>query len=373
MSQFLQLPTLYSRTNTGATQSWVIEVLDGSYRTHHGQVGGSIQTTEWTICQPKNEGKANATSGADQALKEAWALHKKKKKSGCYENIADIDQVKFIEPMLAKKHDDYAAKYVYPVYSSTKLDGTRLVAQACGLFSRNGTRYVSVPHISDALQATFEKYPELILDGEVYCDKFANDFNAICSLVKKTKPTPEDLRASAESIQYWIYDCVDTEKKFTDRYKIIKQIVEEVNSPHIKLVESTEVHIPHHLNELYEQYLEQGYEGQMIRINEKYENKRSKYLLKRKEFQDAEFPIIGYVEGLGNKSGMMGALVCQSPNGVFNSNIKGTREYLTELWHTRDELIGQLATVQYFNLTPITENGGGLPRFPYIKALRNYE
>ena len=35
------------------------------------------------------------------------------------------------------------------------------------------------------MKPLFETNPDLIFDGELYADKFANDFNAICSLVKK--------------------------------------------------------------------------------------------------------------------------------------------------------------------------------------------
>lgn len=119
----MTLPTLYSRTSTGAVQNWTIEIQDDAYRTHFGQVDGKQQVTEFTICKPKNEGKANATTGAEQALKEAQALWKKKKDSGCFEDISDIDKMLFTEPMLAKKYEDYADEIEFPVYSQPKLDG----------------------------------------------------------------------------------------------------------------------------------------------------------------------------------------------------------------------------------------------------------
>ena len=52
----------------------------------------------------------------------------------------------------------------------------------------------------------------------------------------------------------------------------------------------------------------------------------------------------------------------------FNSNVKGTFEYMAELLNKADELIGKEATVKYFNLTP-----DGVPRFPYVIAIRDYE
>ena len=119
----MTLPTLYSRTSTGAVQQWTIEIEGDSYRTHFGQVDGKQQTTEPTLCKAKNEGKANATTAQEQALKDAKALWKKKKDSGCFENIADIDTALFTEPMLAKKYEDYIDDIVFPVYSQPKLDG----------------------------------------------------------------------------------------------------------------------------------------------------------------------------------------------------------------------------------------------------------
>lgn len=368
----MTLPTLFSRTSTGAVQTWTIETEDNKYRTVFGQLNGAIQTTNWTVCYPTNEGRANARNGEEQAAFEAKALWKKKKDSGCFEDIKDIDVSLFTEPMLAKKYEDYSSELTYPVYSSSKLDGTRLVARKDGLYSRNGKKYASVPHIEEALKPFFEQHPNVILDGELYCDKFANDFNAICSLVKKTKPTEEDLEASKAAIQYWIYDCVDVKKKFTERYKIIESAISICNSESICLVKSTEVNSDKDLNELYEQYIQQGYEGQMVRVDKPYEMKRSKYLLKRKEFQDREYEIVGTVEGEGNKTGMLGAFVLKNDNGLtYNSNIKGTREYLQELWGDKDKLIGRLATVKYFNLTPVNEDGsGGVPRFPYVIKIR---
>ena len=55
----MTLPTLYSRTNTGAIQTWTVEVLDECYRTIHGQLNGQLQTTEWTQCYITNLGRAN--------------------------------------------------------------------------------------------------------------------------------------------------------------------------------------------------------------------------------------------------------------------------------------------------------------------------
>lgn len=358
--QDMKLPWLYARTNTGAVQSWTIEIEKNKYRTHYGQVDGAIQTTEWTLCEGKNTGKKNETSASEQALKEANATWKKKKESGYFESIEDIDNTTFTEPMLAKNYDDYKDDLKYPVYSQPKLDGIRCVVKRDGMWSRNGKAIVSAPHVLVALKPFFDRFPNAILDGELYADKFANDFNAICSLVKKTKPTAEDLAESAKNIQYWVYDWI-VSKTFSDRNADITTYI--VNNNVVRRVPTHLVDTITHLNELYEKYINEGYEGQMVRTDGPYENKRSKHLLKRKEFQDSEFKILDIVEGVGNKSGMAGHMVFKNHKGIeFHSNIKGDREYLKELLKNKKKYIGKNATVKYFNLTPEDE----IPRFPYV-------
>lgn len=362
-----KLPTLFARTNTGAVQQWEILVEGSKYQTIFGQVNGVLQTTKWTECYTTNEGKANERNPEEQAIFEAKALWKKKKDSGYYESINDIDKIKFIEPMLAKNFDDYKNTINYPVYSNPKLDGIRCIVTKDGMFSRNGKQIVSSPHIRKELDYIFSKHPEAILDGELYCDKLNDDFNKICSLVKKTKPTEEELLESSEVIQYWIYDTVQN-IKFGDRFKWLTDHINVTDK--IRLVPANVCENNTQLDELYEEYMSSGFEGQMVRLNDVYENKRSKFLLKRKEFQDKEYVILDIIEGEGNRTGMAGAMIFKNETGLtFNSNIKGNREYLKELLENKESYKGKLATVKYFNLTPDNK----LPRFPYVIGIRDYE
>ena len=362
----VKLPTLYSRTSTGAIQRWDITVEKDYYFTSFGQVDGKIQTTKPTVCIVTNEGRANQRTPEEQALFEAKALWKKKQESGYYELVDDIDQVGFVEPMLAKNFDDYRDKIKFPVYSSSKLDGIRCIVTKDGMFSRNGKIFNSCPHIREELQYFFNKYPDVVLDGELYCDKLNNNFNKICSLVKKSKPNTEDLLESKITVQYWIYDTVNKEQ-FTTRFKFIQENIKETSN--IKIVYSVPVNNFNELDDLYEQYLSAGFEGQMVRINAVYENKRSKNLLKRKEFQDREYIILDILEGEGNRSGLAGAMVFKNENSIlFNSNIKGDRSFLKELLINKNQYIGKEATIKFFNLTP-----NFIPRFPFVVSIRDFE
>jgi DNA ligase-1 len=366
----MKLPILYSRTSTGAVQSWEIEVQGDRHRVTSGQIDGQKVVSEWTVCQAKNVGRSNETSPEDQAAFEAKSKWKKKIDSGYKEDLGKIDDIEFIEPMLAKSFEDYADDLKYPVFSQPKYDGIRCIATQGALKSRGGKPFSSVPHIAAALESLFDELPGLALDGELYCDKFANDFNRICSLVKKSKPSNEDLKESAAAIQYWVYDIASGAGRstFSERHAFLKKILSGRPSC-IRIVPTTAIHNRQQLDAAYDSYMEAGYEGQMVRLDWVYENKRSKALLKRKEFKDEEFLILDVIEGDGNKSGMAASMLLRNVAGQqFNSNIKGDREYLRGLLKSRQDLLGKLATVKYFNLTP-----DGIPRFPYVIAIRDYE
>lgn len=364
----MKLPTIYKKTKTGKVQEWTIEVKGNQYRTISGQTDGEKITNEWTDCDVKNAGRSNATTPEEQAIKEAEAKRKKKLESGYFESIKDINKTQYFEPMLAQKYEDH--EFNYPVFSQPKLDGIRCIVTKDGMFSRNGKKIISAPHIRQNLDLFFKDYPNAILDGELYCDKFANDFNKICSLVKRTKPTDEELEESADSIQYWVYDAprigiLDQSDSFYRRYELVSEALVKRKYISIVVVTTLKVSNEQELTQAYEMYMEQGYEGQMIRLDRTYENKRSKHLLKRKEFMDEEFEIKQVVEGEGNRKGTAGYMVFENKHGrIFKSNIKGDFAYLTQLLKDKNKLVGKKATIKFFNYTP-----DDVPRFPYVIAI----
>jgi len=84
---------------------------------------------------------------------------------------------------------------------------------------------------------------------------------------------------------------------------------------------------------------------------------------------DAEFVIKDVCEGEGNKAGMVGYMMFINKDGVsFKSNVKANWDESKEMWKNRKSLIGKQATIKFFNYTP-----DGIPRFPYVIAVRDYE
>lgn len=361
---------IYKKDSTGNTRVWWMESDGDKFRVNSGVLNGQIVVSGWTVCEPKNTGKKNATTAEQQCLAEVEASYKKKLAQGNYKEVADsasLDEDNFFKPMLAKEYG-IDGKYAdgMTVYSQPKLDGVRCIATIEGLFSRQGKPILSVPHIHKALEPLFKRDPDLILDGELYSDKLSDNFNEIISLARKSKPTKEDFEKSEKAIGYWVYDLPSHEGSFEKRHQKLIELI-QINSAiypgHVCLVETHEVKNQNDLDELYAQYMSQGYEGQMVRIPGKdYENKRTKQLLKRKEFKDEEFEIVSVDEGLGNWAGYAKTVTVKLNDGsgrVFGSGVAGTQEFTKALLAEREALVGTQVTIKYQNLTP-----DGIPRFP---------
>lgn len=377
-----EFPILYKRNVNKSIQQWQIICDNEKYWTIYGQVDGKLVTTEPTIVTPKNIGKKHETSPEEQCEKEAVSLFKLKKQSENYnENIDLIDELIFQPPMLAKNYNDFSEKIKFPVLAQPKLDGLRCNVNSHKGISRRGNAFCTIGHILSSLEDLMSEYPSITFDGELYCDKLNNDFNKITSLVKQQKPTQEELDECHSTIEYHVYDMWDNDKTnmiFSDRNKILNELLKD--KPFIKIVETYVANNVEELNYYFELFLDQGFEGQIIRLDEPYEHKRSKNLLKRKNFIDEEFIILDICEGLGNKAGMAAYAIMQDKRTpqTFKSNIKGTWDFCKDLLVNKNEYIGKEATVTYFCLTPenVDNEGnviGGIPRFPYLKSLRNYE
>lgn len=360
------MPVLYKRTSTGAIQEWQIEVDGDKYRTISGQQNGQKVTSKWTVAKGKNVGRSNETSPEEQAQLEADAKYTKKLAQGGYhESVDEIDNAKFYKPMLAKSFDDRPVTDFRNVWSQPKLDGVRCIANAEGLWTRQGKPIDAVPHIHEALATVFKVNPQAVLDGELYADKLSDDFNKIISLVRKKNPSEAHKAEAAGVVQYHIYDFPSIEGTFPERLAGLRE-VHDMTEDCIVLVESTIVEHEEHLNDLYSGYMMAGYEGQMVRLGDSYyEQKRSASLLKRKQFQDEEFTIISINEGIGNRSGIAGNITYELGDGrVFNSSIKGTHEYCKTLLEEADKYPGGQGTVRFQEYTP-----DGIPRFPVTVAL----
>jgi DNA ligase-1 len=90
--------------------------------------------------------------------------------------------------------------------------------------------------------------------------------------------------------------------------------------------------------------------------------------LKRKDFHDAEYEIVGYKEGKGSREGCIIFRLGMADGKEFDSVPVGGVEYQQRLWNRREDLLGLRATVKYQNLS-----NDGIPRFNNTVKIRNHK
>ena len=288
------------------------------------------------------------------------------------------------KPMLAYPVNDKPVDYSKPVFMQPKLDGVRCLIQANvkrhiltpGLneievkaYSRTGKEWKNIDHILKELIPFFAKHPNVILDGELYNHDFKDDFESIISMVRKTKPTDEDILKSAENVQFYCYDIVDENTSFDKRNEFITNHVE--SSKCIKHVPTISVSTEVQAKDYHQANLNEGFEGSILRLNDVYQCKRSHSLRKFKDFQDDEALIVGYVDGKGKREGTLGKFIMQDDNGVEFGCPPGkgyTYAQLKDILNNIGDYIGERATFTYFERTK-----AGSYRHPLFKCIRNYE
>lgn len=359
---------LYKIDTKGKVRVWWIEYTEESYRTHSGQLGGAIVTSGWQYTREKNVGKVNATTIPEQIVAEVASRYEVRQYQGKYHPTIDEAKsvgAKFIECMLAEKFNP-KKNTDYPYFSQPKLDGVRCLVSEDGMQTRNGKEFVSSPHIQEILAGFFEEFPDVILDGELYNHSLKNDFEKIISLARKTKPTPQDILESRDMVQYHIYDVITEEPMTYEQRKAF--LHENIHSKYFPMVQLVETSVANNLEESRNklaEYLESGYEGQMLRINNSpYEHRRSRSLLKDKEFEDDEYVIVEIIEGKGNWSGYAKAAIIRLKDGsTQQAGMRGNFAMAKKMLEEKESYIGTDVTVRYQNKT-----SDGKLRFPVIVA-----
>ncbi len=379
-----KFPTLFSVSKTGKNQMWMIEVIRSGrektspaiIRVSYGYEGGAVTVNDKEITKGKNLGKKNETTPFEQAVLEATSTWTKKKESGGYaEKLTDaqvptiasdtaITKHATLLPMLAHDYNKRAKDITFPCYVQAKLDGVRSIFRNGVFTSRTGKPFGFLDHIVNELAPATKE--GLILDGEIYSTTLG--FQQFVGLVKKKKLTEKDKEAM-KHVNLWVYDVVNDDP-FETRLATLKAFFAKHKFTHVHLLPTEECKERKDVKTFHDKYVKDGNEGLILR------NKtglyklatRSADLQKYKEFEDAEYKVIGFTEGEGLEKGLV-IWICTTNDGkVFNVRPRGTHEERAELFKKGKEYIGKELTVRFQELTE-----DGIPRFPTGIAFRDYE
>ena len=276
------------------------------------------------------------------------------------------------KPMLAYPVSSKPIDYTQPVFMQPKLDGVRCLIQCDNsvvtAYSRTGKEWKNIDHILKQLKPFFAKYPNVILDGELYNHDLKDDFEQIISCVRKTKPTEEHRAQSKELVQFHCYDIVDEELLFVQRIEFVTEALMLLGD-NIHIVDTMLVPTESQSKVNHARNLDSGYEGSILRLNTKYQCKRSHSLRKFKDFHDDEAVLLDWVEGKGKRKGTIGKFMAQDSEGnIFGMPVMDNFKKLQTNFKQMQGWIGQVATFTYFERTKANSY-----RHPLFKAIRDYE
>jgi DNA ligase-1 len=200
----------------------------------------------------------------------------------------------------------------------------------------------------------------MMLDGELYTRR--NDFQKLCSIVRKKKPIDDEWR----TITYMIFDIpLESDLVFHDRYLKMRALFD--NQQYLKVVEQKIISSVNHISHYLENITTDQGEGIMLRDPASYyEQRRSKTLVKYKKFMDDDAIIVGVEYGKGKYTKAIGKFKVQwlnQPHIEFHIGT-GMDDILRETID-HNSLLGKIIKVKYYS---VTDNG--IPRFPVFMGFR---
>ena len=268
------------------------------------------------------------------------------------------------KPMLSGKCEDVSA-LTYPVYATPKLDGIRSLMIDGHLVSRT-FKPIRNTHIRTTLEAIL---PDNI-DGELMS---GTNFQDVTSAVMRESGTPE--------FSYYAFDYVKDEltKPYMERMADLQAWFDENQPANVTLVLPMVIDNVDELNAFEAKCLEGGFEGVMVRsVDGPYKQGRGTvregYLLKIKQFTDAEAEIIGFEEKQHNNNpaekdafgrtkrsqhqenkvgaGVLGKFVCRDlTTGIeFGCGTGFDDVQRAEYWDDRENLVGKLIKYKSFSI-----------------------
>lgn len=272
-----------------------------------------------------------------------------------------------LKPQLAKSSNDCKISVLEKEMAcSRKLDGVRCLMkwskenEDVVSVSRGGKDYdASTALIREELFDYLGDNQDMMFDGEIYVHgKHLQEISGLARL-----NTWED---RCEILEYWIYDLAIPDMKFRDRLTILMELQEKFkDNPKIKIIDHVFTNSWMEIDKLHNQWVEEGFEGLVARKPDKNYSygKRNSDWIKVKLYQDEEFKIIDYKDGLRPEDF---AFILETKEGkVFSACPIGTREQKAQYILDMDDIIDNYGTVKFFGYSI-----DGIPMQPHFKSVR---
>jgi ATP-dependent DNA ligase len=131
------------------------------------------------------------------------------------------------------------------------------------------------------------------------------------------------------------------------RFNSLNTLINKIEPEKVSTVKSWEVEDYETAKALFEEMLQRGEEGIILKDKAGiWENKRSKTQIKFKGELECDLKIVGIEEGTGKYAGMLGAIQCESSDGVIKVSV-GSGFTDAQRKSLGKEIIGKVAAVKY--------------------------
>lgn len=292
---------------------------------------------------------------------------------------------------LAHPYHKYADSVTGKMFCLTqKLDGHRSVfiyKDGQGqFFTRKGLPISGLEEQAKEATEVIKTYGrDMVLDGELLL--FNRDDLPTKDLFRATSRVLRSETANKTGILFNVFDALPTfefeqgksTQTFLERKHGLENALEIASNAsdndikHIKLVHNLYVgNDIAMIKELQDKYVKPNdWEGLMLNIADGYyQTKRTKDLLKIKEFFDADVVVKDVFEGEGKLKGTLGGIIVDYKGydvRVGTGFDDASRDYY---WNNQDEIIGKVTTVQYFEETNNQNDDSISLRFPVFITVR---
>lgn len=254
-------------------------------------------------------------------------------------------------------------KIKWPAFVQLKCDGMRFNAIVkdgkCEFKSRNG----KTVDLLGNLEAEFVEASngnDCVFDGELLVaddDSVMNRQTGNGILNKAVKGTISPQEASSVIAVIWDYIPLEDfitgrcSTPYFDRFGKVLELLEPNGTNKygkVAAVESCLVYDYEQAKTLFDEYLEVGQEGIILKDRSGiWENKRVKSQIKFKGELECDLKVVDWEEGTGRNEGLLGALVCESADGVIKVKVGSGFNDEHRKTIKKQDVIGKVVAVKY--------------------------
>ena len=267
-------------------------------------------------------------------------------------------------------------------YLSRKLDGVRCLAffdnfGTVTFKSRSGKPFDTLGNVAKELESL--KLYNIVMDGEICIvdENGDEDFQSIIKEIKRKEHTIENpLFQIFDMISLEDFENKTSREKLSERLDNLEMVFHHFDPKYTRVLEQDLLTSWDMFESKMEFSVQSGWEGLMLRKDDKYQGKRSTDILKVKKFYDEEYIVVDLenspnrviVNGLEVEEMMLKNVIIEHKGNRVQVGSGFTIDERRNYFENPNKILGKTITVQYFETTK-NQQGTESLRFPVIKAV----